>query len=248
MPCSRFGSNAAWWRLHVLAHNLFALLKATALPAALATARPKILRFPVLCVAGRLVRHARRWVLELHAGLPYAEAWYARPEAPPDHACHHVRAYCGRVAAAAGVRRRRKGVARPPQTILMVPEAPGSGGQPQRGPELPGRNLGPQVPGRCPAAPARVRSTKTWSARRDLIPTTRTWKWTVAGDVRPKPASRPGSRPTRAGTTADRPPRHPPTAPGGVPPTMHGPAGGYRQGGLTWRPTIRGPPDDLTFS
>lgn len=75
MPCGRFGSNAAWWRINVLAHNILALLKATALPDELATAQPKALRFRVLCVAGRLVRHARQWMLKLHAGLPYAQAY-----------------------------------------------------------------------------------------------------------------------------------------------------------------------------
>lgn len=75
MPCGRFGSNAAWWRLNVLAHNLLARLKATALPDELATAQPKTLRFRVLCVAVRLVRHARRWVLKLYVGLPYAQAY-----------------------------------------------------------------------------------------------------------------------------------------------------------------------------
>lgn len=75
MPSGRFGANAAWWRLNVLAHNLLALLKATALPAELATAQPKTLRFRLLCVAGRLVRHARRWILKLYEGLPFARAY-----------------------------------------------------------------------------------------------------------------------------------------------------------------------------
>lgn len=75
LPCGRFGANAAWWRLNVLAHNVLTLLKATALPEDLATAQPKTLRFRVLCVAGRLVRHARQWVLKLYSGLPYAAAY-----------------------------------------------------------------------------------------------------------------------------------------------------------------------------
>ncbi len=75
MPSGRFGANAAWWRINVLAHNLLALLKSTALPDDLAQARPKTLRFRFFCVAGRLVHHARRWILKLHAGLPYARAF-----------------------------------------------------------------------------------------------------------------------------------------------------------------------------
>ena len=75
LPCSRFGANAAWWRLNVLAFNLLALMKTAALPDELATARPKTLRFRLLNVAGRLVHHARGWVLKLFAGLPFAQAY-----------------------------------------------------------------------------------------------------------------------------------------------------------------------------
>lgn len=67
LPCGRFGANAAWWRLNVLVHNLLELIRVEALPAELATARPKRLRFGVFHVAGVLVRHARRLVVRLAA-------------------------------------------------------------------------------------------------------------------------------------------------------------------------------------
>jgi hypothetical protein len=73
MPCGRFGANAAWWRLNVLVHNLLVLLKVEALPPALARARPKTLRFRLFNLPGRIVRHARGWVLKLYRGLPFAE-------------------------------------------------------------------------------------------------------------------------------------------------------------------------------
>jgi hypothetical protein len=74
LPCGRFGSNAAWWRLNLLVANLLELLKVQALPDELSAARPKTLRFCLLNLAGRLVHHARCWTLRVYRGLPYAEA------------------------------------------------------------------------------------------------------------------------------------------------------------------------------
>jgi hypothetical protein len=75
LPCGRFAANAAWWRINVLVHDVLSLLKATALPAGLASARPRTLRFVLLHLPGRVVRHARRWVLKLYAGFQYARAY-----------------------------------------------------------------------------------------------------------------------------------------------------------------------------
>ena len=75
LPCGRFGANAAWWRINALAHNLLAFLQAGALPEDLAKARPKTLRFRLFNVAGRVVRHARAWILKLSAHLPWANAF-----------------------------------------------------------------------------------------------------------------------------------------------------------------------------
>jgi hypothetical protein len=74
LPCGRFGSNAAWWRLNLLVANLLELLKVQALPAELSAARPKTLRFCLFNLAGRLVHHARYWTLRVYRGLPFAEA------------------------------------------------------------------------------------------------------------------------------------------------------------------------------
>jgi hypothetical protein len=74
MPCGRFGANAAWWRLNVLVHNLLVLLEVEALPPALSRTRPKTLRFRLFNLPGRIVHHARGWVLKLYRGLPFAEA------------------------------------------------------------------------------------------------------------------------------------------------------------------------------
>jgi hypothetical protein len=72
MPAGRFGANAAWWRLNLLSHNLLELIKQVALPSSQRDARPKTLRYRLLKLPGRLVRHARGWVLKLWQGLPLA--------------------------------------------------------------------------------------------------------------------------------------------------------------------------------
>jgi hypothetical protein len=65
MPSKYFGTNAAWLRLAVIAHNVMTALKRLALPAELLPARPKRLRFLIFNTPGRLVHHARRMVLRL---------------------------------------------------------------------------------------------------------------------------------------------------------------------------------------
>jgi hypothetical protein len=65
MPSKYFGTNAAWLRLAVIAHNVMTALKRLALPAELLTARPKRLRFLIIHTPGRLVHHARQMVLRL---------------------------------------------------------------------------------------------------------------------------------------------------------------------------------------
>lgn len=65
MPCERFGANAAWLRLNCLTYNLLSLLRQLALPAELQKARPKRLRFHVLCLAGQIIQHARRLLIRV---------------------------------------------------------------------------------------------------------------------------------------------------------------------------------------
>ena len=58
MPSKYFGTNAAWLRLAVIAHNAMSAMKRLALPAEMLTARPKRLRFLIFNTPGRVVRHA----------------------------------------------------------------------------------------------------------------------------------------------------------------------------------------------
>lgn len=63
LPSNKFGANAAWWAVVVLAHNLHALLACLALPGDLKEARFKRLRFQFINVPARLVQHARQCVV-----------------------------------------------------------------------------------------------------------------------------------------------------------------------------------------
>jgi hypothetical protein len=71
MPCDRFGSNAAWLRLNVITYNLLSVLKRTALPEDLHTARPKRLRFLLFNIAGELIRHARQTIVRVTGALDH---------------------------------------------------------------------------------------------------------------------------------------------------------------------------------
>jgi len=75
MPSKYFGTNAAWLRLAVIAHNVMTALKRLALPAELLNARPKRLRFLIFHTPGRLVHHARRMVLRLATEAARLAEW-----------------------------------------------------------------------------------------------------------------------------------------------------------------------------
>jgi len=73
LPCGKFGANAAWWRLNVLAHDLLRLMKVRALPAELAPLRLKALRFRLFNIAGRVVQSGRETFLRLWSDHPAAQ-------------------------------------------------------------------------------------------------------------------------------------------------------------------------------
>ena len=83
LPCGRFGANAAWLRLAVLAHNVMTALKRLALPPELLSARPKRLRFLIFNTAGRLVHHARHTVLRLAAARERLAEWIEAMQSLP---------------------------------------------------------------------------------------------------------------------------------------------------------------------
>jgi hypothetical protein len=63
----KFGANAAWWNIAVLALTLQSLFK-NFLPEECRSSRPKTLRFQFFSTLGRIVSHARRVVLRIQSG------------------------------------------------------------------------------------------------------------------------------------------------------------------------------------
>jgi len=74
----KFGANAAWWSISVLALSLLSLFKHNFLPEECKTSRPKSLRFRFIVTLGRIVKHARRCVLKIRAGMSAEWFMYAR--------------------------------------------------------------------------------------------------------------------------------------------------------------------------
>ena len=73
LPSSRFGANAAWWGMTVLAFNLNSLMKRLVLPHGWAPQRLKAIRFGFINLAGRVVSRARQLIIRLSEGHPAFE-------------------------------------------------------------------------------------------------------------------------------------------------------------------------------
>jgi hypothetical protein len=74
LPFDRFRRNAVWLELVLAAQDLVCFTQTLLLDGALAIAEPKALRYRLLHVAARVVRHARRVILRLQATWPWALA------------------------------------------------------------------------------------------------------------------------------------------------------------------------------
>jgi Transposase DDE domain group 1 len=72
MPCGQLEANALYFAIGVLAYNLAQRLKGQVLPEAYRRVTVSTLRWKVYRLAGKLVRHARGWVLQVKAE---AEKW-----------------------------------------------------------------------------------------------------------------------------------------------------------------------------
>jgi hypothetical protein len=70
LPSARFGANAAWWGIMVLAFNLNSVMKRLVLPKGWATKRLKAIRFGFINVAGRLLIRSRQLIIRLSKGHP----------------------------------------------------------------------------------------------------------------------------------------------------------------------------------
>lgn len=67
------GGNALLWAMGALTYELMHVLRTKALPGAWKTAQPNRLRSWLFRMPAKLVRHARRWTLQLRRGEPLAQ-------------------------------------------------------------------------------------------------------------------------------------------------------------------------------
>lgn len=65
LPSGKFGANAAWWGIMLLAYNLHAAMMLLAFPKGLKKKRLKAIRFALLDVSGRVVAHGRQLFVRL---------------------------------------------------------------------------------------------------------------------------------------------------------------------------------------
>jgi hypothetical protein len=71
LPFDRWRRNAVWLELVLAAQDLTCWTQALLLDGALALAEPKALRYRLLHVAARMVRHARRMIPRRQASWPW---------------------------------------------------------------------------------------------------------------------------------------------------------------------------------
>jgi hypothetical protein len=70
LPSGKFGENAAWWSIMILAFNLNAAMKRLILQGSWIPKRMKALRFSLINLPGRVMTHARELVVRLAKGHP----------------------------------------------------------------------------------------------------------------------------------------------------------------------------------
>ena len=73
LPSGLFGANAAWWAIAVLAFNLSSAMKRLALGGQWVSKRLKAVRFALIALPGRVMRHARKLIIRLARGHPSYE-------------------------------------------------------------------------------------------------------------------------------------------------------------------------------
>ena len=77
MPCDTFERNQLWCQLVLIAADLLTFTQKLVLRGRHAIAEPKVLRYQLLHVAGRIVRHARQNVMHLQADWPFTHVLLA---------------------------------------------------------------------------------------------------------------------------------------------------------------------------
>ncbi|MBN6741758.1 transposase, partial [Acidithiobacillus sp. MC6.1] len=69
MPCGQESANAVFFRIGVIAHNLFVLFRHSALGEGWQQHRVATVRWRVFQIPGKVIRHAGAWVLKVSADL-----------------------------------------------------------------------------------------------------------------------------------------------------------------------------------
>ena len=70
MPSGKFGANAAWWWVSVLACNLNSVMTHVVMGGEWTMKKMKAIRFNIINVAGRVLHRARQWFIRLSANHP----------------------------------------------------------------------------------------------------------------------------------------------------------------------------------
>jgi hypothetical protein len=70
LPSKLFGANAAWWAIMVLAYNLNAIMQRQVLKGSWENKRFKALRYNIICIAGKVIDHARRLIIKISSKHP----------------------------------------------------------------------------------------------------------------------------------------------------------------------------------
>ena len=73
LPSGKFGVNAAWWQIMIVAYNLNSAMKRLVLGGDWQTKRFKAMRFWLIKLPGRVMEHARGLVIRLACGHPSIE-------------------------------------------------------------------------------------------------------------------------------------------------------------------------------
>lgn len=77
MPLDTFDRNQLWCQLVLIAADLLTLTQKLALRGRHAIAEPRVLRYQLLHVAGRIVRHSRQTIMHLQADWPWTDVLLA---------------------------------------------------------------------------------------------------------------------------------------------------------------------------
>jgi len=77
LPSNDFGENAAWWAIMILAFNLSSAIRRLVLGSGWAKKRMKAIRFAIINLPGRVVRHARKLVIRLTHNHPHNAILFA---------------------------------------------------------------------------------------------------------------------------------------------------------------------------